>query len=253
MIMFVLVCFFLSSTFAYADGIWLRIEDITNPLTPFGVTLTDPTQASTPDPDGIQVNNFAISDITASLFSDPDMTSLLLFNLSEFTVTNNGPSGGVLRVTAHVTGIPSNNPMRLLGQLNGVTLDSGVTAHIKTLVSPSNQVPNLGGEVTTPGNLAVRGSLPGDVEGVSFLGLTGEPGDLMGEEDFMAGPTSFSMITEMVFNFQGAGTANVNAFNTTFHVEGGDPKGSTNVPEPASLVLIGSGLVGYALFSRKRR
>ncbi len=228
---------------ASAGSLRLRVEDITSGK---GVVLSDASGTGLVTWAGFVGTVFTLSGGTS--VTTAESTTIDLFGL---TISTTGPAK--LRLSLQDTSLQFGTPGRestLIGMIGGTLAllnpistsgTSGIEA--QAWASPSNSVPNLGADTGwTATTLAPLGSNPSDAVAAFNPIFTSGPGafSATGYANFVnAGP--YSLFSTVTITLAGAGI-------TSFDLMAMDP-----IPEPTTLLLVGSGLLGMAYRARRRR
>ena len=217
---------------ASAGTLRLRVDDGLG----HGVVLTD-------DGDGflsftgISVGAFTLSvtnAISAPLLGNQDRSEMHLDSVNVTSTT-----GGTLTLTVEGSGFTAVGvgPAQLTSTLGGSFGMGGGSITTQSWVNTSNLVPNLGPN--------------GAVSPTSFVA---PPGSISTAPQYY---TSQAFSGQSTVEFVGIGTYSL--FSKTIFTLGANSVGSFNLntsvatPEPASLMLLGSGLLGIARLARRRR
>ena len=236
----------LGTSGAYADGFRLRLEDFG---TGNGVVITDNGAGDINPLAGAvtylgSLNGFTIN-VTTGL-SKPiigGVNNYAELDLNSVNVRFTG--AGKLRITLEDTGYTSgpDGATTAVGLVGGtMTAPTGSTVTFQSWVNPDDLVPDLGADASSPGALTPIGTIPaGSVALWSGNGMTFGPGafsDTASQGFTHSG--AYSLFTQATLDFTGAGMVSFDSNLST-------------VPEPASLLLLSSGLAGMGLWGRKRR
>lgn len=202
----------------------------------FTVTLN---ATSTTGPDGGAILTLSANVLFNSV-ATPSATHTLLIGLEDTGFTPpGGYPGSMVTFQQNSTGnLPSsaseidfNSWIDVAGSMPSLGTNTGPTT-LRALSFPVNAAdPNNSQTFTTPG-----GSLTGAAS-------SGNPVDLSSAQS----PTGYSLYSNVVETFNGAGGS------TNFTLTASDSAYQNSVPEPLSLVLLGSALLGYGVFRRKHQ
>jgi len=224
----------------------LRVED---PSTGQGVVITDNGGGDWSSLPGMIV--LGVSDLGSTAWSFTlaqshdhpfDSSALGDLYLSSLTVTSSGP--GQLLVTIEDTGF-SGGPGELLltsSVLNAtISGDAGSSVHITSYADPSNSVPNLGPESPTVGPVSPIGSAGGVATSEQVV-TSSSLSPLDSSVKFNANAGGYALYTQVLINLTGAAELHFDQ-ESRVTATGANVDGS---PEPASLMLISTGLLGLA-------
>jgi hypothetical protein len=191
------------------------------------LTLSDGTTTQTvndTDGDGVasfsgMIGNFVVN-VTTGL-SKPTLTPSIsgqLMDLDSLDVVSSG--GGTLTITWEDFGFTN--------QVTGLQMGIGGTVSGNGTVDYKAYANNTNGD-------PLAGTLLGDL---SFNGSQ-SPFSASVTTNFVGGPPTYSLAEVVTLNFTGSGSDSLDAEIKP-------------IPEPGSLMLLGSGLLGFASFARKK-
>jgi hypothetical protein len=239
----------LSTSAAYADLLRLRLEDISSG-SGSGVVVTDGKAGDTNPLTGVitylgSINSNFLINVTTGI-SKPVIGGVNNYaELDLNSVNVQVGSAGTLRITLEDSGytLGPDGYLSAVGAVGGTLSGAaGSTVTFQSWVNPSNDVPALGPAAPYPSMLPSIGKTPEDSVAMwSDGGVTFRPGAFSStaSEGFMH-YGAYSLFTQATINFTGPGMVSFDSDLST-------------VPEPTSLLLLGSGLAGIGLWSRRKK
>jgi hypothetical protein len=165
-----------------------------------------------------------------------------------------------LIITLEDTGyMPFSSPSTFTGQLSDVEIGTA-TGSFQTWVNRSNLVPYFGEDqngILDPENLVIPAGSAALFEGPGVTNITGSPAPYNEVGYFEPGVNPYAMFSQAVIDFGVDDFGGPIAFTITSTITAGQNgrplyPNETNVPEPASLLLLGSGMVTLGLLRKKR-